>query len=684
MNVMLLAQEHGGEVAHSTGPGGVFTDLMWIVPLLPFLSFFVILFFGKRLKNGGHFFGIGAIGAGLVLSLLAFIELAAGRAAVEKSWTWFDFGEGHSLVLEFGMNFDFLTGVMFVVVTAISLLVHIYSTGYMHDDRRYTFFFAMLSLFTSSMLFMVISNNLIQLFVGWELVGICSYFLIGHYWEEKENSSAAIKAVITNRVGDVGMMFGIFTLFVAGGTFNIPLLNEMAEHGDIAETTLTIGALLLFCGAVSKSAQFPLYVWLPDAMAGPTPVSALIHAATMVVAGIYMVARMFVLFEHAGPALDVIAIIAAITMLLAAILALVQDDIKRVLAYSTVSQLAYMMAALGVGAYTAGVFHLFTHAFFKALLFLGAGSVIHAAHSNNMSDMGGLKNYMPHTFRTFIIGSLGLAGIFPLAGFFSKDEIIGGALRSASEGHRAAAWVVLISAVATAFLTALYMTRACIKTFWGEYRGHGEPHESPSSMVTPLWVLAFGTITVGFLGFPAVPGADGPIGPFSDWIHVPGEVHHGFETLYNVVFPVGATLVALSAIYIGIQLFYKNRWRVDILRSPFSWVYNFVANKYYLDDFYLRGIVKPVQYPIARGTYWTNQKILDGIVNGSAWLTLRGARVTYDILDQQVVDFAVNGAAGLTGYSGGLLRYIQSGNVQRYAAVLFASIAAFVGVIALT
>ena len=664
---MILAQE--------SSQGGFFPEIMWLVPLLPFLSFLTILFFGKRMSDGGHKVGIGAVGIGLLLSIAGFVQLAAGNAAVEKSWTWFEFTGGFEL--EFGMNYDFLAGVMFIVVTAVSLFVQIYWIGYMHDDDRYTWFYAALSLFTASMLFLVIANNLLQMVVGWEGVGLCSYFLIGHWWEEKENSSAAIKAFITTRIGDVGFLFGIFVLFLAGGTFNMIELNHAAEEGQIGDVALTAGALLLFCGAVGKSAQFPLHVWLPDAMAGPTPVSALIHAATMVVAGIYLVARMFVLFEHAGAALDVVAIIAAITMVIAAALALVQDDIKRVLAYSTISQLAYMMAALGVGAYTAGVFHLFTHAFFKALLFLGAGSVIHAVHSNNMSDMGGLKDHMPHTFRTFIIGSLALAGIFPLAGFFSKDEIIGGALRAASEGTQVAAWIVFISAIGTAFLTALYMTRACVKTFWGDYRGHGHPHESPGSMVTPLWVLAFATVTVGFLGLPV-------IGPFQDWITVPGEEHHGFSTAYNILLPGVTLVVAAVAIWLGWQLFLRNRWRIDLLGSPFAWAYRFVENKYYLDDIYLNGIVRPIQYPLASATYWTNQNVLDGIVNGSAWVTLRTSRSTYDVLDQQVVDFAVNGAAGLTGWSGGILRYIQSGNVQRYAAVLFTSIAAFVAIFALT
>jgi NADH-quinone oxidoreductase subunit L len=669
MDLVLAAQEGGDLSDPVIGP------YMWLVPLLPFLATVIIGFFGKRMRSRGHTIGIVAVGIGWILSLIGFVELAAGASGIERSWTWFEFEGG--LELEFGMNYDFLTGVMFLVVTTVSLLVQVYSTGYMHDDKRYTWFYAALSLFTGSMLLLVVANNLLLMLVGWEGVGVCSYFLIGHYWEEKEYSSAAIKAFITTRLGDVGFLFGIFAMFIIGGTFNITELNHLAEEGEIGGASLTIAALLLFCGAVGKSAQFPLHVWLPDAMAGPTPVSALIHAATMVVAGIYLVGRMFIVFEHAGAALDVVAIVAAITMLIAALLAVLQDDIKKVLAYSTISQLAYMMAALGVGAYTAGIFHMFTHAFFKALLFLGAGSLIHAVHSNNMSDMGGLRNYMPHTFRTFIIGSLGLAGIFPLAGFFSKDEIIGGALRAASEGAQVAAWVVFITAIVTAFLTALYMTRACIKTFWGDYRGHGHPHESPGSMVTPLWILAAGTVTVGFLGLPVV-------GVFQDWITVPGEEHHGFETLYNIILPLGSLLIAGAGIYVGYLLFYRERLRYNILAGPFAWTYRFVENKYYLDDIYLGGIVRPIQYPIAQFTYWTNQSILDGIVNGTATGTVVGARHTYDTIDQDIVDFMVNGAAGITGWSGGLLRYIQTGHVQRYAAVLFASIAVFVGLFALT
>jgi NADH-quinone oxidoreductase subunit L len=281
---------------------------------------------------------------------------------------------------------------------------------------------------------------------------------------------------------------------------------------------------------------------------------------------------------------------------------------------------------------------------------------------------------MPHTYRTFIIGSLALAGIFPLAGFFSKDEIIGSALRAASEEQQVVSWFVLIAAAVTAFLTALYMTRACVKTFFGEYRGHGQPHESPGSMVTPLWILAGGSLTVGFLGFPV-------IGPFQDWVTVPGHEPHGFSTLYNLLLPVGSVAIAVFAIWIGYTIFYRNKWRVDILSGPFAWTYRLAENGYYIDDFYLKYIVRPVQYAWARATYWIDQKVIDGVVNGTAKETIGGSRFVYDTVDQQIVDFAVNGAAGL---SGGILRYVQTGNVQRYAALLFASIAVFVALLAIS
>jgi NADH-quinone oxidoreductase subunit L len=391
-------------------------------------------------------------------------------------------------------------------------------------------------------------------------------------------------------------------------------------------------------------------------MAGPTPVSALIHAATMVVAGVYMVGRLFTVFEASEQALLVVAIIGSITMLIAAFLAMVQDDIKRVLAYSTVSQLGYMIAALGIGAHTAAFFHLFTHAFFKALLFLGAGSIIHAVHSNNMSDMGGLRKPLPTTFWTFLIGSAALAGIPPLAGFWSKDEIIADAFRN---GHE----VVWFVAILTALLTAFYMTRAIWLTFFGEYRGHGHPHESPRVMTGPLLILAGLSVVAGFLGAPFVEGG------FRRLVERGEEAHVAGFDLALAALSVG---VALVGIILGTLLYRRYRERDPLTRlGP---VYTLLERKYYLDDIYLKGIVRPIQYSVSRFVNWTNQRVLDGIVNGFAWLTRRLGSVT-DAVDRRVVDGAVNRVAIGAGWTGGLLRYIQSGNVQRYAVILFAGVA---------
>jgi NADH-quinone oxidoreductase subunit L len=508
------------------------------------------------------------------------------------------------------------------------------------------------------MLNLVIANNLIQLLVGWELVGICSYLLIGHWWEEKANSDAAIKAFITTKTGDVPFLFGIFVLIFAAGTANIPEILHGAEGGDLSGAVLTAGALLLFGGAIGKSAQFPLHVWLPDAMAGPTPVSALIHAATMVVAGVYLVGRMMAVFASSEAALTVVAVIGSITMLIAALLAMVQDDIKRVLAYSTVSQLGYMIAALGLGppGHTAAFFHLFTHAFFKALLFLAAGSLIHAVHSNNMSEMGGLRRAMPTTFWTFVVGSVALAGIPPFGGFWSKDEIIAEAFREGEYGM----WIV---ATLTALLTAFYMTRAVRLTFLGAYRGHGHPHESPRVMTVPLVILAVLSLVAGFFGAPFVEGG------FKQLVHFGEEVHLAGFDFALAALSVG---LALVGVLIGTSFYRTYRDRDPLRRlGP---LYTLLERKYYLDDIYLRGIVRPIQYSISAFVNWTNQHILDGIVNGSAWLTQRFGTGT-DAVDRRVVDGAVNRVAIGTGWTGGLLRYVQSGNVQRYAVILFAGVA---------
>src|SRR3954470_20224794 len=396
----------------------------YIIPLLLIASAALTLVFGKRTPGRGSIYGIAALAVGLVFSLGCLVGIAQGSGVATDGVHWFTIG-GFSV--DAGYYVDGLAATMLVVVTGVSLMVHLYAMGYMHGDKRYTWFYFVLSLFTAAMTVVVLAPNLFELLVGWEVMGICSYLLIGHWYEEHVNSSSAIKAFITTRIGDVPFMFGIFACIVlAGGTTsNIQAIGEAV--GVSHDTVLvSAAALLLFGGTIGKSAQFPLHVWLPDAMAGPTPVSALIHAATMVAAGVYLVGRLYQVFIGADPyVLQIIGIVGGITMLGAALLALVQDDIKRVLAFSTISQLAYMVAGMSMGpaGRTAGFFHLFTHAFFKALLFLGSGSVIHAVHSNNMSEMGGLRKPMPWTFWTFLLGSLALAGVPPLAGFWSKDEL---------------------------------------------------------------------------------------------------------------------------------------------------------------------------------------------------------------------------------------------------------------------
>ena len=502
---MVALAEAAGDVA--SGSAGLLR-YAWLVALLPFASALLTLFFGRRTPGKGSVYGIAAIGAGLVLSLGILWHFVTGGGPYGSSVEWFTVGPLH---MQLGQYVDGLTAVMLVVVTGVSLCVHVYSLGYMEGDVRYTWFYVVLSLFTGAMLNVVVADNLFQLLVGWEIMGVCSYLLIGHWYEDKENSNAAIKAFITTRVGDVPFMFGIFALVFATGvtTSNIQVIGHTVAEGGphVTNLLITAAALLLFGGTIGKSAQFPLYVWLPDAMAGPTPVSALIHAATMVAAGVYLVARMFEVFVHADPfVLTVVSAVGAITLLMAAFLALIQNDIKKVLAYSTISQLAYMVAALGLGeaGYAPAMFHLFTHAFFKALLFLGAGSVIHAVHSNDMREMGGLRKPMPTTFLTYVIGSLALAGIVPLSGFWSKDELL-----VAANSERP--WLFVVLLVGAAF-TAFYTGRMVFMTFWGEYRGHGHPHESPVSMTGPLVVLAAATVGTGFLGA-SFTGA-----PFFDWV----------------------------------------------------------------------------------------------------------------------------------------------------------------------
>ena len=631
---------------------GFFLGNAWLVVLLPVVSAAFTLTLGKRTPGKGPIYGILAVGAAFLLSLGILWHFVQGGGPWGAHVAWFSIGP---LEMTLGQYIDGLTAVMLVVVTSVSLCVHVYSLGYMHGDVRFTWFYVVLSLFTAAMLNVVIADNLFQLLLGWEVMGVCSYLLIGHWWEEKANSNAAIKAFLTTRVGDIPFMFGIFVLVAATGmrTSNIAEIGEQVASGEISTALVAAAALLLFGGTIGKSAQFPLHVWLPDAMAGPTPVSALIHAATMVAAGVYLVGRMYEVFVHAGAAvLQVVGIVGGITMLGAALLALVQDDIKKVLAYSTISQLAYMVAgmSMGPGGRTAGFFHLFTHAFFKALLFLGAGSVIHAVHSNDMSDMGGLKDPMPRTFWTFLIGSVALAGVPPLAGFWSKDEL----LVIASEGHP----VLFVVLLATAVLTAFYMTRAVLLTFFGPYRGHGHPHESPATMTGPLIALAAAAVTVGLLGAPQLGAV------FGDWVYFGEHEEHRFVPWVAAV----SIAAALAGIAAGWRLYRERREPDPVMRL--GALARVLQRKYYLDDVYLRGLVFPIRDRASAAVYWSNQHILDRVVNGAA-ASARRASVGVMAVDRGLIDRAVNGTAGLFGFFGGVLRYVQSGNVQRYAAFLF-------------
>jgi NADH-quinone oxidoreductase subunit L len=710
-------------------------DYAWIIPLFPAASFVIILLFGKRLPYKGSEVGVAAVGIAFALALITNVAwfghvndaeheaeteqhseevveeegghaLAEGESAaaalpaaqeegeahatvepVTKEVTWFQIG-GEDV--KAGMLLDGPAVMMLFVVTLVSLLVHVYSTDYVAGDRRYTHFFAFLSLFTASMLGLIMSSSTLQLLCMWELVGVCSFVLIGHWWEEKPNSDAALKAFLTNRVGDVGLICGVIILFwAAGGTFSIVDINAQAVAGDISHTTLLIASLCLLAAVMSKSGQFILHTWLPDAMAGPTPVSALIHAATMVVAGIYMVARMYAVFFE-GFSIGVsnvnpLAVVGGITVLGGAGLAFVQNDIKKVLAYSTVSQLGYMAMALGVGAWTAALFHLFTHAFFKACLFLGSGSVSHAVHSFDMKkDMGGLRKWMPHTFRTFIIGTVALIGIFPFAGFWSKDEILAGAsqLGGGDTNYR----IFLVVGLLGAFMTAAYMTRVLWYTFFGEFRGHGHPHESGPRIVVPLYILAFFGVVAGFANLPAKLAPDSfelrfehfyePIGAYFPST-LPDFTHPEFS--------LGVALVATAIGLTGIGLSYFWYWKdagphgITERSAAARAGYTVLVNKYYFDHLYTDIIAGGTKGPVARAFNWFNQNVIDGVVNGVGRASTVVGRWVYANVDQRGVDGTIVGSATAARSFGQVARQLTSGKVQQYGALLFGAVAVFAG-----
>ena len=676
-------------------------DLVWLFPVIPAVSFLIILFFGKRLPKKGAEVGILAVGALFLMacvvaaqwidrvenaghgsekglaalghSVVAAAEGHEGGGEVQPivhGFTWWQNGNAKFVV---GARVDGLVVMMLLVVTIISLLVHIYSTAYMHDDRRYTYYYAALSLFTASMLLLVVSANLLQLLVGWELVGVCSFMLIGHWWEEQANSNAALKAFLTTRTGDVGLMIGVIICFFAANSFDIAKVNAYALSPGADHSLMMWASIALMFGIMGKSGQFFLHTWLPDAMAGPTPVSALIHAATMVVAGVYLGARVYPVFFNGfsigTSTVNMMAIVGGVTILIGAALAFVQQDIKKVLAYSTISQLGYMVMALGVGAWSAALFHLFTHAFFKACLFLGAGSISHSAthHSFDMREMGGLRKKMPITFWTFMIATLALAGIFPFAGFWSKDEI----LATAGQGRYD---IFVVVGLVGAVMTAAYMTRCVYLTFFGKYRGHHHPHESSPAITVPLIILAVLSLLAGLLQ--AVPFN---IKKFETWLEpvggLPNLVHPTFD------YRLATISVALASMAIGAMSFFLFRREESgafqglTERSKLAGAgYRFLEKKYYLDDLYEGVIVSGVKGPIARASYWFNQTVIDGVVNGAGRGATRLGRWTYDVFDQELVDGAVNDIGRETAMAGGGMTKLQSGRLQRYALLLLASV----------
>ncbi len=614
------------------------TQIAWMIPLLPLAAFVAVIFWGERLPGRGAYVSIAGIVLAGLAGLTVLIEVLGGARA-DLTYQWVVLG---SRPLTVGFVVDPLSAVMLAMVGVVASLITIYSVGYMHGDPRFSRFFAYLSLFQFSMLFLVLADNFLFIYAGWELVGLCSYLLIGFWFERPAAARAALKAFVTTRVGDFSMMIGILILFLHTGTLAFTGVFKGIEAGQLAGPLLTVAAVLVFGGAVGKSAQVPLHVWLPDAMEGPTPVSALIHAATMVAAGVYLVARTYPLFllSSGHQALWVVAYIGGITALFAATMGVVEDDIKRVLAYSTVSQLGYMMMGLGVLGYTAGMFHLITHAFFKALLFLGAGSVIHAVATNNMKEMGGLARAMPVTFWTFLVATLALTGIPPFSGFFSKDAIL-----LAAYTQDKVLWGL---GTIGAFVTALYMGRLIWYTFAGSYRGGsaapghgaggpagGHPHESPSVMTVPLVILAVGAAFLGFL--------EHPFERFTKFAGVEAPASNTGLLIFSV-------LVALAGWAVAGGVYY---WRIvpsADLRRWFPWLYTLLVRKYYVDDLY----------------GWVFLKV-GGLVVWAA-----GA------FDRYVVDGLVNATGWIAGRLGMFLRYLQTGREENYLLLIFLSVVVIV------
>ena len=616
--------------------------VVYVTVLAPFVAALVGFFLGKRWPRTPVPVSI----AGAAVTLVGATVLGARAVTDAPVHDVAQIATVHTgaFDIDVALRLDGLAGIVSVAVAVVALAVQVYSSSYLKGDPRYSSYAAFVSLFTAAMMLVVFADDLFVLLVGWEVMGVCSYFLIGHHWELADAQRSAVKAFVVTRLGDVGFLFGIFTLSVAAGGSRITNILTFTS-GGLSEHTATVATLLLLCGVVGKSAQFPLHTWLPDAMAGPTPISALIHAATMVAAGIYLVARLYPVFLAAPTTLAVMAVIACITMLGGALAALAQDDIKRVLAYSTVSQLAYMLGALAVGSATAASYHLLTHAAFKALLFLAAGSVIHVVGTNLMPDMGGLRKAMPVTFATMTVGLAALAGLPPFAGFFSKEAVLGAAEESARhDGPVAswAAWLVLAVGLVTVAVTAAYVTRLWLMTFFGTARTAVAVHESPPAMTWPLIVLAVPSTVLGFIGIRSW---------LPEWLAIPGEGQPLHVGLVTSVLSVLLAAIGFAAVLVA----WRRAPAADPLRLPS--LRPVLEHAFFVDDLYDRLFVRPVRLA-ASAVRWTDDEVVIGTVAGSG---------------QGATRLAV------------LLRRTQQGNVQTYLTGLLAGVVILaVGVVTLT
>ena len=713
------------------------SKFVYLIPLFPLVGFLFNFLVGVGLRGrdghahagGSHDTGahgghgehaapsprVGFVACGTVLLSFATSVYAVVRAhaapdhtLVERLWSWIPGGAAPvaggvaPFAVDWAYQVDPLSSVMILVVTFVGFFIHVYSTGYMSHDPGYARYMSYLNLFMFAMLTLVLGANYLVLFVGWEGVGLCSYLLIGFWFHKQSAADAGKKAFIVNRIGDAGFALGMFLIFVTFGTLDFGPVMAAAAGLPVEQGwsgPLTLIALFLFIGACGKSAQIPLYVWLPDAMEGPTPVSALIHAATMVTAGVYMVARSSAIYAHAPNALFVVAVIGALTAVMAATIALVQNDIKRVLAYSTVSQLGYMFLACGVGAFAAGVFHLMTHAFFKALLFLGSGSVIHAmGGEQDMRHMGGLKKKLPWTHRTMLVGCIAIAGVPPLAGFFSKDEILWSAFKVGGYGQ-----IVWLMGFVVAALTAFYMFRMYHLTFSGTFRGTEEQahhvHESPRSMVVPLQVLALGSLVAGLVGIPAVIG---------HLIHVPNVFEHWLEPVFASAHQTLATvftrpvpghavewalmaasvLVGLAGIAVAWLFFQRHPEIPERLAGRLAGVHRLLSNKYYVDEIYGKVFVRGLTLGGGRLLHANDRFLVDGGdgevrpglgVNGVAWLTRDVVARLSNAWDRHVVDGLVNLTGIVLDNGSYVFRAMQNGLVQHYALAMLIGVFLLIG-----